>query len=147
MKLVIEKVKTKVPPKKVWKMWADTYNWSGNKDRFSSGQKGFKEGKKGFVRDQKGRKAGYKITKLEQGKSFTMVWGSIFLRMYFKYLISPQPKGCIITCKVKFGGIFVFPVSFFLRKKVKKNLSDSLHQFVDRLEMQQMQPQMRVVRR
>jgi hypothetical protein len=140
-----ENIKTKVAPKKVWKAWADTYNWSNKKDHISSKQKGFKSGKKGTVVDSSGRKAGYKIINIEPGKSFTMVWGSIILRMYFCYKVIPQPKGSIISCNVRFGGILVFPVSFFLRKKIRKNLKDSLHQFANQLEMSQ--PQQRRVYR
>ncbi len=146
MKPLRETLKTKVPPKKVWRMWADTYNMNKT-DRASSKQKGFKEGRVGHVRDGKGRKAKYRITKLVQGKSFTMVWGSIALRMYFTYSVSPDGRGSNVSCKVKFGGLFVFPLCFFLRGKVRKNLADSLHQFVQRLEMQQQRPQMKMVRR
>jgi len=141
---IIEEVKTKAPPKKVWKAWADTYNTTNIETRASSSQKSFREGKKGHIRDKSGKKATYRITNLIQGKTFTMSWGNIFFRMYFRYLVTPQTKGAIVSCKVKFGGLFVFPVSFFLRKKIRKNLSESLHRFVQQVEMQM--PQRRVYR-
>jgi hypothetical protein len=142
---IVEKVKTKAPPKKVWKAWADTYNWSSKGEKSSSKEKGFKQGRKGFVRDGKGKKASYKIISMHNGKDFTMTWGSILLKMIFHYTVTPQPKGSIVECKVKFGGLFVFPISFFLRKKMRKNVAESLHRFVQQVEMSQ--PQRKMVRR
>ena len=142
---IVEKVKTKAPPKKVWKAWADTYNMSSKGEKASSKEKGFKQGRKGFVRDGKGKKASYKIISMQNGKTFTMTWGTIFLKMIFQYSVLPQSKGSIVECKVKFGGIFVFPVSLFLRKKMRKNITESLHRFVQQVEMSQPQP--RIIRR
>ena len=67
---VVEEIKTKAPPKKVWKAWAETYNQSSKMDKATSNQKAFKEGKKGYVVDNRGKKASYKITKIIPGKSF-----------------------------------------------------------------------------
>jgi len=144
MKAIVEQVKTKAPAKKVWRAWADMYNMSSKKDKSSSKEKGFKEGHKGYVVDKGGKKATYEITQLEPGKSFTMSWGNIFLRMFFHYSVQEEPKGSTISCRVTFRGIFAFPGALFIRKKIKTNLIEMLHRFAQQVEMPM--PQRRIYR-
>ena len=134
---VTQTIKTKANPKKVWKAWMDMYKWN-NKNRSSSAEKGLKEGGKGVI-IQDGKKASYSITHVYSGKSFKMKWGNIFVRFTFHYLIDPLPKGSSITCNVYFGGMFGFLSSLFIKKKIKKNLVESLNTFVEQLELSQMQ--------
>ena len=137
MKPIQESMITKAPAKKVWKAWSDMYQM-----KTGVGKKGFKEGHKGHV-IEKGRKVPFVIVDVKKGEGFTTVWRSFLVRMKFRYEVKQQAKGSLITCSVRFGGLFGWVARFFLRNKVRKNLAKSLEQFANQLDMSQKKVQIR----
>lgn len=120
-----ESVITKAPAKKVWQAWSDMYRWN----------QGMKSGKKGYVMKQTGHKVPFYIVDVKKGEEFTTIWKSFLVKMYFRYMVSPKSKGSLIRCRVKFGGAMGWAAQFFLRSKVKKNLSETLYRFAEQLDL------------
>lgn len=130
MKPIEESITTKAPAKKVWQAWTDMYQWKA-----SSG-KSLKEGFTGHI-VERGRKVPFKVIDIKKGEGFTTIWSSFLVKMIFRYEVKQQPRGSLITCSVRFGGIFGLIARFFLKKKVRKNLSASLQQFAEQLDMRE----------
>ena len=130
---VEESIITKASPKKVWQAWSEIYHW----------KKGIKSGGKGYVMKRGGQKVPFYITNVKKGESFTTIWKSFLVKMYFHYKVLPRSKGAVIKCRVNFGGILGWASQIFLRSKVKKNLSETLNQFANQLDLGQKQKKMR----
>lgn len=137
MKPIEESIVTKAPAKKVWQAWVDMYQTK------SVGKANFKEGFKGHV-IERGRKVPYKLINIVKGESFSTVWSSLFVKMIFRYEVKQQAKGSLISASVKFGGLFGWVAKFFLRSKMRKNLSKSLEQFASQLDMTQKKTQIKM---
>jgi hypothetical protein len=127
---IYESVETLAPSKKVWKAWAEMYHWKSA----TKNSKGFS----GSTFNESGKKVPFKVVKIEKGKEFTTIFRSFLVTMKFKYeLKGLEKKGSLIKCSVKFGGLLGWIAKFFLRKKIKKNLSESLGQFAEQMDMMQ----------
>lgn len=127
-----ESVETKAPAKKVWQAWSDMYHWKA-----AGGKRSFYKGKTGYSLGRGGKKVPFEVTDVKKGEEFTTVWKSFLVKMVFRYELKKLPKGALIKCSVRFGGLFGWIAQFFLRKKIRKNLKDSLNQFADQLNMSQ----------
>jgi hypothetical protein len=136
MKPIEESMVTKAPAKRVWKAWVDMYVAR------SGGKAIFKDGYKGYVIEQ-GRKVPFQLVDIVKGEGFTTIWKSFFVKMIFRYEVKQQAKGSLITASVKFGGSFGWVARFFLKSKMRKNLSKSLEQFVSQSDMTQPKIQIR----
>jgi hypothetical protein len=130
MKPIQESALTKAPAKRVWQAWTDMYQWKAN------AKGSFKDGFSGNITEN-GRKVPYKIIDIKKGEGFTTIWKSIFVKMVFRYEVKQQSKGSLITCAVRFGGLFGWIAALFLKSKVRKNLSASLEQFAGQLDLTQ----------
>jgi hypothetical protein len=137
MKPIKASATTKAPAKKVWQAWMDMYQWKA-----TSGKGSFKEGFTGHI-TEKGRKVPFKVKDVKKGEGFTTVWSSFLVKMIFRYEVKQETKGSLITCTVRFGGIFGFIARLFLKNKVRKNLSASLEQFAEQLDMSSQKVQIR----
>jgi hypothetical protein len=138
MKSIEESVETKAPTKRVWKAWSDMYHWKA-----AGGSKSFQKGFKGYSLQRGGKKVPFRVTNVKKGEAFTTVWKSFLVKMIFRYELKRMPKGSLITCRVKFGGFLGWAARFFLVSKVRKNLSESLNQFAEQLDLSQRQGRMK----
>ena len=136
MQPVKVEVFTKAPAKKVYQAWSEMYQTKtgGN----------FKEGYKGFISEM-GKKMPFEIKKVQKGEGFTIVWRSFLVRIVFCYAVKQADKGSNISCKVRFGGPFGWVGSVFLRKKMRKNLTEMLFSFADQMNMYHKGPRMRTL--
>ena len=130
--IIEEKVFTSTPAKKVWRAWQQMNNLPTKKEKINA----FKSNKKIVVDNGKGGKTAFKIFDVIEEKSFKMMWYSFLVNMTFFYTVEQQKRGSLIDCKVAFGGMFGWVTKLFIKNKVKKELSNTLKEFVYRLEMQ-----------
>ena len=130
MKYVEETAYSSAPPENVWKTWAKANPWnSWEKDKSS-----FQAGQKGHVVSKKGKGVPYKIMDVQEGKSFTILWKALFIKLVFHYLVEPEENGSKITYRVSFKGIFSLPFRSLLCKKIKKDIASALKAFVQQVE-------------
>lgn len=126
MKPIKVEVFTKAQAKRVYQAWSDMYQskTGGN----------FKEGYKGYITEM-GKKMPFEIKKVDKNEGFTIVWSSFFVKIIFHYAVKQEDKGSTISCQVKFGGLFGWVGSLFLKKKMKKNLTEMLTAFAEQMNM------------
>jgi len=130
---MIVECKTKAGPDIVWKAWEKMNNWPQKEGQVGAGADLLKNINQKFSVVNDGYKSSFKIIEVVDKKSFTMVWYSLFIKMFFTYTVSPILNGSLVSCKVKFSGIFSWPIRYFLNKRIKKSLSVSLMEFCKRL--------------
>lgn len=121
-----ELIETKIPPKRVWDAWERAHAAQGQ-GRIESGQKGVSqaEGKSKFK---------YEVFDVIQGESFSIRWRSLLVRLIFTHSVKPTGRGSEISYQVRIGGLFAWPVRWFLGKKIKQNISQVLKAIVKQLE-------------
>ena len=107
-----EIVETHVKPAVVWQAW----------ERFQAGQKG----KEGAFK--------YKVLEVDPGKSFSILWKSLFTRLIFTHHVEPTEKGSRIRYQIQIRGPFAFPLKFLIGKKIQRNIAALLKSFVKQLE-------------
>lgn len=107
-----ESIETPVSPAVVWQAW----------ERFQEGQKG----KQGAFR--------YQILTVDPGKSFSILWKSLFARLVFTHRVEPSGSGSRISYHIQIRGPFAFPLKLLIGNKLKKNVSALLKSFVKQLE-------------
>lgn len=129
MKPLLVKTETKVFPKIVWETWKNTHYWDTHK-----GNENFRVGQKGKAVSRKGRKARFIIADIKEGKSFTLIWKAFLVRLVFNHEVLPKERGSVITYRVRFSGLFAYPVKWLLSNKLKRDLTRALKVFVNRLE-------------
>ncbi len=119
-------IESRVTPDKVWEAWEKAHAIHGEKE-IEAGLKGKTklEGKRGFK---------YRILAVDPGKSFSILWKSLFVRLIFTHSVSPIKRGSQISYNFKIQGPFAWPVRWLLTKKIQKNLSLVLKAFVKQLE-------------
>ena len=117
-------IETKVPADRVWQLWRKIHAMDA----------GFSKGQKGTLTTAEGSHFSYKIQNVEEGKSFSILWKSLFVKLIFTHSLYPQPKGCKILYTVQIRGFFAWPVRFFLGGKIQSNLEYVLKSLVKELE-------------
>ncbi len=105
-----EMIEARVSPELVWQFW----------------ERGLEQGKTGKLR--------YKILDIQKGKSFSILWKTLFVRLIFTHTVEPTKKGSEIRYKVQIKGLFALPVRWMLGAKIKRNLSHVLQSIVRDLE-------------
>jgi hypothetical protein len=119
-------IQTKVSPKQVWQAWSDAHAMD----------EGFIPGKKGVLRTNGGSAFSYRILDVRKGKSFTILWKSMFVRLIFTHTVIPKKQGSEIAYQVQIRGFFAYPVRYFLSEKIRQNLRLTLTALVKELESQ-----------
>lgn len=124
-----EKIETRVSPAKVWEAWEKAHELHGAK-KIEPGLKNRSKslGKKQFR---------YQILDVDPGKSFSILWKTLFVRLIFTHTVSATRKGSEIHYQVKIKGLFAWPVRWLLGNKIKNNISQVLKQIARQLENQQ----------
>jgi hypothetical protein len=107
-----ETIEARVAPEKVWALW----------------EKKIEEPVTGKIR--------YKILNVQKGKSFSILWKTLFVRLIFTHSVKKAPLGSFIRYQVEIKGLFAMPVRFFLGEKIRQNLSLVLRSVVRDLENQ-----------
>lgn len=107
-----ETIETRVSPKIVWQAW----------ERFQAGEKG----KSGAFK--------YQILEVDPGKSFSILWKTLFARLIFTHCVEPTDQGCRISYRIEIRGIFAYPIRMLIGKKLRKNVAVLLKSFVKQLE-------------
>ena len=121
-----ELIEARIPPNRVWDAWERAHAAHGQ-GRIESGQKGVSQaqGKSQFK---------YEVLDVKHGESFSIRWTTLFVRLIFTHSVKPVGKGSEISYQVKIGGLFAWPVRWFLGKKIKQNISQVLKAIVKQLE-------------
>ena len=107
-----ETIETFVSSKIVWQAW----------ERFQSGEKG----KAGVFK--------YKVLDVDPGKSFSILWKTLFARLIFTHLVESTGVGCRISYRIQIRGLFAYPIRFLIGKKLRSNVALLLKSFVRQLE-------------
>ena len=113
-----EIIETQVPSTVVWQAW----------ERFQAGQKG----RSGAFK--------YKVLSVDPGKSFSILWKTLFVRLVFVHSVEPLPRGSLIRYQIQIRGIFSLPLKWLIGNKIRKNVSAMLRSFVRQLEESQRAP-------
>lgn len=117
---------TRVSKDKVWNAWVTAHAAHGQSDLVSGAKGEMKgKGKKGIA---------YRILDVVPGKSFSILWKTLFVRLIFHYSVRPLDRGSEVRYDFCIKGIFAYPVRFLLENKIRKNLAAVLKAFVAQLE-------------
>lgn len=119
-------LEARVKPEKVWAAWEKAHALHAQKG-MQPGTKAVTQldGKKGFR---------YQILDVIPGKSFSILWKTLFVRLIFTHRVEPTPRGCQIFYDFEIKGPFAIPVRWFLGKKIRDNLEQVLKTIVKNLE-------------
>ena len=120
---------TQASCEKVWKAWAKANPWNNWEDNKTS----FEVGQKGRIASNKGKGVPYQILDIQEGKSFTILWKALFVKVFFEYLVEPEGAGSKIVYRVKVKGFFALPIRGLLYSKIQKSLTIALKDFVRQL--------------
>ena len=115
-----EMIEARVPCQEVWKAWERAHSMHGSA--------GIQEGKRGKSKFR------YKILDVEEGRRFTILWKTLFVRLVFSHEVSPTKYGSKICYRVQIKGLFAWPVRFFLGQKIQNNIRYVLKAIVRELE-------------
>jgi hypothetical protein len=121
-----EIVEARVPPSRVWEAWEKAHAVNGSA-KIVEGFKGKTqtEGKKGFR---------YRVLNVDPGKSFSILWKTLFVRLLFHHSVHPTKRGSEIRYSFEIKGLFALPVRWLLGNKIRSNLSLVLKAIVRQLE-------------
>lgn len=117
-------IQTKVAPHVVWQFWSRAHEM----------EKGFVPGQKGKFKTSRNSGFAYRILDVQDGKSFTILWKSLFVRLIFTHSVLPVSRGSEITYRVQIRGLFAWPTRYFLSEKIRRNLQTVLKSIVSQLE-------------
>ncbi|MBI3508422.1 MAG: hypothetical protein HY069_02140 [Chlamydiia bacterium] len=107
-----EIIETKVSPQVVWQAW----------ERFQQGEKG----RAGAFK--------YRILQVEPGKSFSILWKTLFVRLIFTHRVELTPTGSKVGYEIQIKGLFAYPVRWLIGNKIRRNTAALLRSFVKQLE-------------
>jgi len=113
-------IETRAPPDRIWKAWEQAHAVHDG-GPLAPGQRAKSNGFK------------YRIADVVPGRSFAILWKSLFVRMVFTHTVRPLGKGSAISYCAEIQGLFAWPVRFLLKKKIEKNLAFVLKEFVKQL--------------
>lgn len=116
-----ETIEARVPPQDVWAAWEKAHNVHGSS--------GLEAGDRG-----KSTKFKYKILDVEEGKHFSILWKTLFVRLIFSHEVLPTKNGSKISYRVQIKGPFAWPVRYFLGGKIQNNIRLVLKAIVRELE-------------
>ena len=119
-------IEARVSPAKVWETWEKAHAVHGEK-LIEAGFRGRAKsgGKKGFK---------YEILDVVPGKSFSILWKTLFVRLIFNHVVTPTKRGSEIRYSFQIKGLFAWPVRKVLGKKIQANLGLVLRAIVKQLE-------------
>ena len=117
---------TRASPERVWQAWVKAHAMHGQ-DGLRSGAKGEMKGngKKGFP---------YQIVDVVEGKRFSMLWKTMFVRLIFSHEVFPTPIGAKVRYDFRIEGLFAWPMRWLLKEKIRANLANVLKAFIKQLE-------------
>lgn len=118
-------VKTKATPQAVWEMWRKIHNMDET----------FAVGKKGSLKGRGRAHMKYRILEVSEGKHFSILWKSLFVRLVFTHAVFASLKGAEIRYTVQVKGPLAWPMRFLLGSKIGRNLDlvlQSLSKELDR---------------
>lgn len=121
-----EKIETRVRPEVVWQAWEMAHA--------KHGQGNLTAGQMGESKAEGNSKFRYKILEVVPGKEFTILWKTLFVKLIFRHVVLPSPRGSFISYSVQIKGPFAWPVRFILGKKIQTNISAVLKAIVKQLE-------------
>jgi len=122
-----EKIITRVPAEQVWKAWEEAHETHGNG--------ALNVGKKGRSSTQNGKGFVYEIHDVVKGKSFSLIWKTLFVRLIFSHQVTPIHRGSEICYSISIKGPFAWPVRWLLGGKIRSNVRQVLKTMVARLEI------------
>lgn len=116
------KEQTRASPEKVWHTWERAH------------QGPFVSGSIGYMQQGK-RKISYQLLDVVPGKSFSILWKALFVRLIFSHKVTSSWAGSEIEYDVQITGPFGWMVRWLLAPKIRKHLSLVLKAFVKQLEV------------
>jgi hypothetical protein len=119
-------IEAKVPPQVVWQAWEAAHE--------KHGQGGLKAGQRGETKAEGASRFRYQILHAIPGKEFEILWKTLFVRLIFKHVVEPAPRGCRITYSVQIKGPFSWLVRALLGNKIRSNIGAVLKAVVQQLE-------------
>ena len=121
-----EIIEARVLPERVWETWEKAHAAHGQ-TKLEEGIKGKTQldGKKGFR---------YRILDVVPGRSFSILWKTLFVRLIFHHAVRPTSRGCEIRYSFEIKGFFAWPVRRLLGNKIRSNLSLVLKSLARQLE-------------
>lgn len=119
--MIHSEIKTDLSPKIIWSSWKRAFEFNGSS--LKVGEKG-----KAAVR--------FQILDVIEGKSYTIVWKSLFTKISYTYQVSETQNGSHIQIFANPKGFFFWIVHLTLKKKIQKDLETFLSQFVQALKNQ-----------
>jgi hypothetical protein len=122
-----EMIEARVAPAKVWDAWEKAH-------RIHS-EKGIEPGVKSHSRAEGKSKFKYQILDVVPGKSFSILWKTLFVRLIFTHRVTSTKRGSEISYNVQIKGLFAWPVRWLLGKQIQKNIRSVLKQIVSQLEL------------
>ena len=66
----------------------------------------FSEGTRLLIEQPKLPKAVWKVSEIEEGKSFAMTKGNFFLKVIARHVLEPVSDGTLVTLSLEFSGLF-----------------------------------------
>jgi hypothetical protein len=116
-----ERIETRVKPAAVWDAWERAHAQHGSQG-FSSGQKGTSQ------------KFRYKVLDVIPGKSFSIVWKTLFVQLIFHHQVAPFGRGSEILYTIEIKGPFGWMARWILGNKIRSNVRLVLKTLVKQLE-------------
>ncbi|GAB5411817.1 MAG: hypothetical protein ChlgKO_09310 [Chlamydiales bacterium] len=124
---ITENRETGAKPELIWQTWKASSYWDLDKTSFSEGQKGHVMGKKR-------RGPAFTVTKIEEGKSFTLSWKAPMVKFDMQHEVLETASGSKIIYTMKLRGLMAYPMRLLLGRKIKRTLYDTLRAFVSHIE-------------
>lgn len=107
-----EKIESTVSPEQIWKAWEKAHGLHH--------KEGLREGQKGK------HKFSYEVLKVEDGKSFSILWKTLGTKLIFTHKVEPTKKGSLISYHIEIKGMFAWPVRLLIGNKIKRNMAFAL---------------------
>lgn len=121
-----EKIETRVSSERIWQAWESAHRHQGG----GSLVKGYT----GTVNGKTGKGIRYEVLDVDPGKSFSIVWKTLFVRLVFSQSVAPVKRGSEIRYSIAIRGPFAIPIRWLLGNKIRYNISQALKAMVKQLE-------------
>lgn len=124
MKWIENSFRSRVPSKKIWKIWTSQHPSLKKKQQESN-----------YLYQNDKKKIKFEFANVVPEQEFTTIWKAApFIKLHFKYLVEDNKRGSIITFAACFRGFYAPILQFFLKKSLKTKVDESLKAFVDQVE-------------
>ena len=129
-------ITTTAKKEKIWSLWTHISEWNhwDNSIQHATLEGPFAQGTMGSMTLHSGRIIPVTITQIDHLKSFTMISKFPFFRLTFIYEMHPIINGVKITHRVLCSGVLSFLFSWFVGKKMNRNMPIALRNLATKAE-------------